>query len=621
MVTRTHVHVQNQRGGVQQRDGVVIPRWRVYAVFLVAVVVVLVVAVRLVDLQVAQHAHLSEMARGEIYNQIVLQPDRGAITDSQGNILALDVEHQSLWVNPLLFSEEEAPRLALTLSSLIDKDPRDLEAVLTNHAYEWVRLARWLEPDVAEQVAALGDTRLNLVYEPRRIYPQETFAAHVIGAVNHNGDGISGVESFYNTQLKGITGTLEAEFDGRQHPIAIAPRQNRPPQHGVQLQLTIDPLVQYVAETELKRAVQEHQASSGTVLVLEPKTGAVRGMATWPAFDPNRYTDYSEEIYSRNPATSSLYEPGSTFKMFVVAAGLQSRAFTAETQVNDSGIIQRGDMRIHNWNYRGNGMITPADMLYYSSNVGAVQFNEFMGAETFYSFVEAFGFGAPTGIDLGGEEVGIVHDPAAADFSPATFATNSYGQGVAVTPLQLVRAAAALANDGRLMRPYVVERYCRQGAVDEESSEVLEEEGGGECVTTQAEMEAQVVEPGVAWTVRRMLARSANHYAPIVWASRTGSYADQWLVPGYEVCAKTGTASIPLPGGGYDPTYVIGSVVGFAPSEDARYAVLVKIDRPRGDVWGLGSAVPAFYRIVDQLMRYERLAPDPSLMSAGQADW
>jgi cell division protein FtsI (penicillin-binding protein 3) len=181
-----------------------------------------------------------------------------------------------------------------------------------------------------------------------------------------------------------------------------------------------------------------------------------------------------------------------------------------------------------------------------------------------------------------------------------------------------VQAVAAIANDGAMMKPYIVDQVCH----DTQKHQLLtdgSESGQQECVTTQPVLVEQVVEPGVAWTVRRMLARSANHYAPIVWSSRTGSNADQWLVPGYEVCAKTGTASIPLPGGGYDPSHVIGSVLGFAPSEDARYAVLVKIDRPQGDAWGLQSAVPAFYAVVEQLMRYERIPPDPALVSPGQS--
>lgn len=583
-----------------------------------------IIAIRLFDLQVRQHEALSQKARNEINDQIVLQPDRGIITDYQGNILAMDVERQSLFVNPQQIDPERAPRLALALASFTGSDTDYILRVITNTERRWARMVRWLEPSVSQQIEALDEPGLYLVYEPRRVYPQKTFAASVIGAVNHEGAGISGVEAFYNNELKGMTGTLRAEFDGstRRSAIAIAPQQTRPPRHGKNLRLTIDPPVQHIAETELRAAVEKHNADGGTIIIMEPDSGAIRAMANWPPFDPNNYGDYPPEVYGRNPAIGSLYEPGSTFKIIVAAIGLQARAFTADTVVDDPGIITRRDMQIHNWNYQGNGAITPAEMLYHSSNVGAVKFNELIGPETFYEFVETFGFGHPTGIELIGEESGIVHPPSSPFYNEAIFLTNSYGQGIAMTPLQLVRAVGAVANDGLLMHPYLVEDVCEQDQASEETADLVPGENTTEhkqqCETTRPGPGVQVVEPGVAWTVRRMLVNSANHYAHIVWLPITGSIADQWLVPGYAVGAKTGTASIPMEGGGYDPSYVIGSVIGFAPAENSRYVILVKIDRPKGDAWGLASAVPAFTRIVDQLMNYQRIEPDPALFSPGQ---
>jgi cell division protein FtsI (penicillin-binding protein 3) len=599
---------------------------RIYAMMIFCLLIVCWVAVRLGDLQIMQHAELSAMAQGEIVKHITIQPDRGLITDSQGNVLAMDVERQTLWVNPTKIAPERATSLALTLASIMDKDVQELLYTFSQHDLQWVRVARWLKPEVAEQIAALQEPGLYLIYEPRRIYPQENFAAHVIGAVNDNGDGISGIESYYNNALKGITGTLQAEFDSQQNPIAIAPQESTPARPGMHLQLTIDPVVQHIAETELEKAVREHSAEAGLVLIMEPETGAIRALATWPSFDPNRYGDYPSEIYGRNPAISNLYEPGSTFKMVTVAAGLQSRSFTADTQVSDPGVINRFDVRIHNWNSLGNGMIDPADMLYYSSNVGAVQFNEMTGAEHFYPLVEKFGFGSLTGIDMGGEESGIVHDHTSPSYNEILLRSNAYGQGIAVTPLQMVQAAAVIANDGVMMQPYVVARRCWKP--DQQATEQPDEsqehiartatpplsDEEQVCETTRPTKVGEVIEPGVAWTIRRMLVHSANHYAPIVW----GGYADQWLVPGYEVCAKTGTASIPLPEGGYDPYNVIGSVLGFAPAEDARYVVLVKIDRPKRDAWGLATSVPVFHHVVRQLMHYERIEPNPQLVSPGQ---
>ncbi len=602
MATNTTVQTHKRRRSSSSSQRVTIPHWRIMALLGLAFLLILRMVLRLGELQVVQSADLADKAQREINQQVTLHPSRGLITDRHGNVLAMDIERESLWVVPAQIPANRAPQLALTLAPLIGRDEREILAALTDPDKYWLPIARWLEPAVAERIEMLEEPGLRLIYEPRRIYPQNAFASQIIGATNFNGDGISGVESYYNTALKGITGTLTAEFDPVNNPIAIAPQERRPARDGVNLRLTIDPFIQHMVEDALKASVEQHNADGGTILVIEPDTGAIRGMASWPPFDPNRYGDYPSEVYSRNPAVSDLYEPGSTFKIITVAAGMEAGAFTAETLISDPGVVNRFGDQFHNWNHGGNGMIDPAGVLYHSSNVGALQLNEMTGAENFYRIVRDFGFGASTGIDLGGEEQGIVHGPSSPFFNDVLLLTNSYGQGISMTPLQLTRAVAAIANDGMLMRPYVVEEIC----------------DADECTVTEPTEVRQVVDPGVAWTVRRMLVHSANHYAPVVWASRTGSWADQWLVPGYQVGAKTGTASIPIPGGGYDPSFTIGSVVGFAPAEEARYAVLVKIDRPKDDIWGVGTAIPVFYEVVDELMDYARVQPDPGLVSPSQ---
>ncbi|NNJ10469.1 penicillin-binding protein 2 [Chloroflexales bacterium ZM16-3] len=602
MATRTNNPPRARPEAATPPARVRLERWRINAVLLLCLVLVARVVVRLGDLQVAQHDTLSAQARAEIDQQVPIQAQRGLITDRLGNVLAMDVDRESLWVVPSQINPDKAARLALTLSALLGKDSADILTSLTDTEHYWLPVARWLDPQVAAQVDALNEPGLHWQYEPRRVYPQGTFAAQLIGAANDNGDGISGVEGFYNGQLQGSNGSLEAEFDPNKNPIAIAPSRTIPPRNGEDLRLTIDPLVQYVIERELQQAIEKHDADGGSIIVLDPKTGAIRGMASWPTFDPNRYGDYPADVYGRNPAISSLYEPGSTFKMITVSAGLQTRSFTADTQVNDTGTIYRFGQSLSNWNGGGNGMIDPAHVIYYSSNVGALQLNEITGPEKFYSMVDKFGFGKLTGVDMGGEEAGIVNSWGTDAYNDLSFLTNAYGQGISVTPLQMVQAAAAIANNGVMMRPYIVERRCQ----------------AERCTDTQPVQVGQPIEKGVAWTLRRMMVNSANHYAPVVWAAQTGSYADQWLVPGYQVTAKTGTSSIPLEGGGYDPSYTIGSVLGMAPAEDARYVVLVKIDRPKDDIWGVTTAIPVYYNIMDQLLRYEKIPPDPTLLSEGQ---
>ncbi len=584
-----------------------ISRWRINTLLIVAILIFSRVAVRLGELQVAQHSYLTTRARAEIDRELTIQPRRGEIRDAMGNVLALDVDRPSLFVEPVRVDPASAPKLALLLSGLLGTPATEIQATLQSDSM-WSPIKRWLEPEVADRIMALMHddeamwAAFQFQYEPRRVYPQGSYAAHVLGAVNMEGVGVSGVESYYNTILGGSTGTITAEVDAKQQPIWIAPQESRPATDGADIELTIDPLVQHVIEAELKKAVDKHHADSGTIIVLDPKTGAIRGMASYPTYDPNRYYSYKPEVYNLNPAIANQYEPGSTFKILTVAAGLQTRAFTADTKINDPGTVYRSGYALSNWNRSGNGAIDPGQILYYSSNVGALQLSEMTGEKDFYGIIDKFGYGKPTGVDMGGEAGGIVRTPASDGWSPLVLNTNGFGQGIAVTPLQQVRMVAAIGNDGKVMRPYIVQKRCR----------------GSDCVVTQPKEVGQPIEQGVAWTVRRMLVKSANHYSPVVWGPRTGSYRDTWLVPGYQVCAKTGTSSIPDGHGGYDATGTIGSVLGLAPAENARYAVLVKIDRPRDDIWGVSTAIPVYQAVVEQLLRYQRLAPDQQLVGEGQ---
>jgi cell division protein FtsI (penicillin-binding protein 3) len=591
----------------QSNRSITISRWRINALLIVMLLVTGRIGVQLGDIQLVRHAELRERARSEIDQRIPIAPTRGVIRDRKGNVLALDVQFQSLFVQPHMVDPGQAPKLALVLSGLLSIPATEIQDALTDTSYQWRPIRRWLPPEIADRISAFKEQEaelwqgLQFVYEPRRVYPQNTFAAQVLGAVNYEGDGISGVEAAYNDILKGSTGVITAEVDATQNPIWIAPQETHPANDGFDLDLTLDPLIQHTIEGELKQAIEAHDADGGTIIVLDIKTGAIRGMASYPTYDPNRYNEYPAELYNRNPAISELYEPGSTFKIATVAIGLDAGAFTPETTVEDTGVIERYGWSLANWNSGANGPLTPALVLYYSSNVGALQLNELTGADRFYKKVAELGYGKPTGVDLSGEEAGLVRDPNAADFSPLTLDTNAYGQGIAVTPLQQVRMVAAIGNDGILMRPYIVQRRCQQQ----------------ECTDTEPEIAGRPIKPEIARGVRTMLIDSANHYAPVVWAERTGDYNDTWLVPGYKVGAKTGTSTVPNGVGGFED-WTIGSVVGLVPAEQPRYAVLVKIDHPKDDIWGVSTAVPVYQAIAARLLTYERIAPDPALYGPGQ---
>lgn len=578
-----------------------LPRWRLQVLLASCFLITIIIAVRLVDLQVVRSNDLARKARLEIETPTLLAPRRGQISDASGAVLAMDVERQSLFAVPPQVPAARKAEIAVLIAGLTDQPADQILSALRSDR-QWVRLARWLEPEVAAQVAELELPGLWLVYEPMRFYPQGISVAQVVGALNLNGEGVSGIEAYYDQLLRGTEGRIEGEFDPNRNPIATSLTRTLPPQNGADLQLTIDPFIQQVAERELQKAIDEQNADGGTIIVLDPRSGAILAMANWPFFDPNRWQEYPPEVYGRNPAIGTIYEPGSTFKMVTAAAALSSGVVTTTTTVDDPGWVVRYGQVLRNFDAAPHGPLTLAGMIYYSSNVAALQFNELVGPETFYRVLTRFGFGQPTGVDLAGEESGIVNFYGSAGYNPLTFLTNAYGQGISVTPLQLVQAAGAIANDGVMMRPYVVQQICRNNA----------------CVSTEPQVVARPVTPDVARAVREMMVESANHYAPVIWGPRTGNWSDQWLVPGYRVGAKTGTASIPLPGGGYDPVYTIGSVLGIAPVDEPRFVVLVKIDRPKKDTLGVLTAIPIYYNVVEQLLRYAHIPPDRSLVSPGQ---
>ncbi len=574
---------------------IVLHPWRLGAALLIVLVALGRIALQLADVQLLDRKGYASRASAEINQVIPLTASRGEIHDRNGNILALDVERQSLYVAPVQVAPADSARLAVTLGAILDMPTEKILAKLLDTSRAWVPIKRWLAPEVAEKITILDEPSLHLVYEPHRFYPQGKFAPHLIGATNLNGLGIAGVEASFDEFLRGTDGVITAEVDINRNPIWSRPYEQKLPVNGNELTLTIDSYIQHVTEAELGQAIDRHGASGGTAIVLDVKTGAVLAMASYPAFDPNDYADVDPSIYNINPAVGEVYEPGSTFKMVTVAAGLQAKAFDEGTQVEDNGTIRRYDYNLANFDYKGHGVMTPAGVLYYSSNIGALLFAEMTGESMFYHTVDAFGFGKLTGIELPGETAGIYWKPGTAGYTPINLNTNSFGQGIAVTPLQVARMAATIANNGVMMRPYIIKSRCIKGV----------------CVETEPREQGRPIDADVAYRVRQMVMKSANHYV------NTTQPDTNWLVPGFQVGAKTGTSSIPDGNGGYT-NQTIGSVVGMAPIEAPRYAVLVKIDRPQDDIWGVRTALPVYRRIVAELMRYDRIAPDNSLVGENQ---
>ena len=419
---------------------------------------------------------------------------------------------------------------------------------------------------------------------PYRTYPLGMLAAHVVGFYSQSGAGQYGVEGYYEELLRGAPGRRLSSSAPFGSEAGEATWVLQPAEPGADLVLTLDGAVQHIVERELELALAEYGAASGSIIVMDPSTGAILAMASRPTYDSNHYQQFhspSQDAYA-NPAISMLYEPGSTFKVVTLAGALDAGVITPASQFYDSGSVEYGGVEIKNWNEKGHGQSDMTDLIAHSSNVGAVWVGTTMGRDLFYEYVSAFGFGTPTGVDLWGEVGGLVLEPSSQAWYPSSLATNAYGQGIAVTPLQLVTAVSAIVNGGLLMQPYVVQEIHTDSGIERVEPKVVR----------------RVVREETARTLVAMLAEASKR-----------SESKMHIVEGYEIAGKTGTASIPLEGGGYHDELTIASYVGFGPVEDPRFVILVKIDHPTLEPWGSLVAAPVFRSVASELFRYYHIPP------------
>ena len=537
----------------------------------------LVVFARLVHLGVVRAPGLAERAAGQYVQRVTVTPRRGPIVDRNARLLAHSVAAESIYVRPALLPAERAD-VARQLASTLDVSTRRVNAVLRSPA-PFVWLKRRVAPDVAQRVKALALPGVDSVSTQRRVYPHADLAAPLLGFVDVDANGLEGIEARYDDALLGHAARSLGERDARGRTIFVhgGPRQPET----LEVRLALDARLQYIARHELERAVHDSGARAGTVIVLDPRTFAVLALAQLPAFDPNRPAA-SVAAARRNRAVSDCYEPGSTLKALVVAAALDAGQVT-ETDLFfcENGAYRIGGHTIHD--VRPYGDLSVERIVAKSSNIGALKIGELVGAERYRAYLQAFGLGQLTGIDLPGEIVGILPER----WSRIKLATVSFGQGVAVTPLQLASAYAALANDGMLMRPYVV-------------SEVVNSRGEVVRVNRPTPLR-QVVQPETARRVRAVLER-------VVQPDATGWRAQ---VPGFRVAGKTGTSQKIDPRGGYSETGRIASFVGMVPAERPRLVILVVVDEPQGVTGGGAIAAPVFREIARRSLATLGIRPGP----------
>ncbi len=546
-----------------------------------------VLLVQLFRLQVIEHEYWKGKALDAQIDTREAEPERGRIWDRNGVLLAGNEPRFQVWIDRLAVEDKRfgkdnlailmrdvAPMLNLTPDETLQKMDGDQVRVL-------------LKSDLA---AALGERLIDLnvswlEVEPywQRTYPEHSLAASVLGFYNAQHKGYYGLEGFYHGELAGEKRRFDVDQDVWRDPLPL----NVPPDvsvaPGVDLVLTIDRDVQMIVEDELAGALETTGAESGSIIVMNPRTGEVLAMAGAPGFDPNTYTDTAGTDPDRfvNPAVSELYEPGSVFKIITLAAALDAGVATPETTYTDTACLEVGGQPLCNWNRKGHGVVSMVDMMAKSLNVGAATLSLRMGAPTFYSYVRAFGFGRLTGIDLQAEAEGNVRTPADVDWYESDLGTNAFGQGLSATPLQMIVAVAAVANEGKLVRPHVVRAIVEGDHVREAQ---LVEAG-------------QPIRPDTARTLTEVLVEAVAREVP------------QAQVPGYRIAGKTGTAQIPI-AGGYDDPWTIASFVGYGPASDPQLIILVRLDRPTVSPWGSETAAPVFQRVATRLFAVLGIPPD-----------
>ena len=538
-----------------------------------------VVEARLVQLQVFQHQTLSERAETQQERVVKVSAPRGDIIDRNGRILAYSVAAQAIAADPSKIGKPAAIA-AQVCGALQDCTPDEQAEIVQRlsakkREFAWIRRARNVSPTQAARVAELKLPGVTLVDEARRYYPNRDLAAHVLGFVGTEDEGLSGVEQFEDEQLRGRNGQAFVQVDARLGRLQT--QVDRAPVPGATVELTIDLTLQHIAERELRAGVQRSGAKAGTVIIMEPRTGDVLALANYPTFNPNAYGRFPAEV-RRNRAIQEVYEPGSTFKVVTASAAIEEGVIGPGDLVDCSpGYLTlpgRKPIRdVHPY-----GVLTFEDVIVKSSNVGAIRVGQRLGAERLSRYVRRFGFGAPIAPDFIGESRGVVHD----ELNDSGLASVSMGYQISVTPVQMAAAVSAVANGGELMEPHLVRAVIRDGRRLPTDPKVLRRSIAPETAAILTRMMEGVVERGTA--KRAALDR-------------------------FRVAGKTGTTE-KIVDGQYSETDHNASFVGFVPSGHPALTILVVIDTPReGGHYGGDAAAPVFKQIAAGALQHLGVRP------------
>jgi len=553
---------------------------RLTAAKILFAVIFLAVGGRAIQLQLWEGERLMRLGQRQHLKEWIVLRKRGAVFDRSGDPLALSMESQSVYARPHRI--QDATRLTRTLGQILNLPVAEVkQKIASEKPFVWLK--RQVSSAEAEKIQALNMDGIGMFYEPNRYYPQGQLAGQLIGFVGRDSEGLEGLELKYNDYIRGEAGSSIAERDalGRRVLVQGIEGLHIPP--GSDIHLTLDTSIQYIAEKELEASVVKYRAKAGVAIVVEPFTGEVLALANYPSFNPNNYAKQSPE-QRRNRAITDSFEPGSTFKTILAAASLEE------------GVVGKDDLfycEMGKYPYAGKvihdthpyGWLPFSKILQVSSNIGFTKVAEKVKKDRYHRYIEKFGFGQLTGIDLPGEVPGLVRKPES--WSAIDLATHAFGQGISTTPLQLIMAYAAIANGGFLMRPYVTRRVLAPN--------------GEVVLENQPHVVRRVISEKTAKLLASMLQDVTNE-------GGTGVMAN---VEGFEVAGKTGTAQkADAVHGGYAAKKRVGSFVGFVPANNPRLVALVLIDEPEVNVYGGIVAAPVFRNIAQGALRRLAVAPD-----------
>jgi stage V sporulation protein D (sporulation-specific penicillin-binding protein) len=557
---------------------------------------VLIVVGRLVWIQLVHGSDMAELSISQTMGINIVSSPRGAIVDRDGEELAVSIMSKSLYADPVAMEDHpesdaaksgrNVKRLAADLlAAPLGISAESLYSDFTIEGARFVWIKRTLSPEMAEKVQLIIKKNnlpgLHFLEESKRYYTKGTMAAQVLGFVGTDDVGLSGIELAMDSIIKARSKEMQETTDAVGNPIGESSMEDMRPQNMPTVYLTIDSKIQFVLEDALDRAMKETKSRAAAAILMDPHTGAVLGMASRPTFDPNDFGEYPVSTWT-NRAISIIYEPGSVFKPIVGCMGLSENIITPQTVFEDKGSIKIADRVIRNWDGEGRGQVPFEDIIKYSINTGMVQLGMQLGANQMIDYSKKFGFGQPTGIELPGEESGILYRPE--DMYEPDIATMAIGQGIAVTPLQMLRAICAIANGGELLEPYIIDkivmpdgRVLRQG---------------------QKKVVRRVITEDVAGQMRMMMEK--------VVSEGGGKPAH---IAGYQIAGKTGTAEKLAEQGGYAPGEYIASFVGFVPAANPQYAMLVMLDTPQGAFYGSQVSAPVFKDTLQQILVAKGIQP------------